>query len=84
MSYFTWKETGLTSDCTSLEAMASRFEESAKLMRRMAKEGFELEKNKDDQLITHKDQRIFESWGFICEASPFKQLTLISDEKAEY
>ena len=44
MSYFTWKETGLTSDCESLEAMASRFEESAKLMRRMAKEGFILKK----------------------------------------
>ena len=35
MSYFTWKETGLTSDCSSLGAMASRFEEAAKLMRRM-------------------------------------------------
>ena len=42
MSYFTWKESGLTSDCSSLEAMASRFEEAASLMRRMAQQGFEL------------------------------------------
>ena len=38
MSYFTWKESGLTSDCSTLEAMASRFEESAKLMRKMSQE----------------------------------------------
>ena len=49
MSYFTWKEEGLTQDCKSLEAMAYRFEESAKLMRKMAKEGFILhKKNKRD------------------------------------
>ena len=80
MSYFSWKETGLTSDCTSLEAMASRFEESAKLMRRMAEEGFKLKKKKKVQLITHNDPDIFESWGFINEEGPFKQLTLISDK----
>ncbi len=42
MSYFTWKEAGLTSDSASLEAMAARFEEAASLMRRMAEQGFEL------------------------------------------
>jgi len=26
MTYFTWRETGLTADCASLEAMAARFE----------------------------------------------------------
>ena len=77
MSYFTWKETGLTSDCTSLEAMASRFEESAKLMRKMAKEGFELKRISNNQLITHKNAEVFNSWGFMTEASPFKQLKLI-------
>ena len=77
MSYFTWKETGLTSDCSSLEAMASRFEESAKLMRKMAKKGFQLEKHNDNQLITHKDPNIFEEWGFISEEPPYKQLTLM-------
>jgi hypothetical protein len=39
MSYFTWKEAGLTSDCSSLEAMASRFEEAASLMRPNGKTG---------------------------------------------
>ncbi len=77
MSYFTWKETGLTSDCTSLEAMASRFEESAKLMRRMSKEGFKLQKESQKQLITHPNPAIFESWGFINEEPPYRQLTLI-------
>ena len=80
MSYFTWQESGLTSDCESLEAMAFRFEESAKLMRKMAIEGFKLEKSKNIQLITHKDPKIFESWGFINEEPPFKQLTLIVDK----
>ena len=80
MSYFTWKESGLTSDCQTLEAMASRFEESAKLMRRMSKEGFKLEKHQNNQLITHKDPKLFDSWGFINEEPPFRQLTLINDE----
>ncbi len=80
MNYFTWKENGLTQDCTSLEAMASRFEESAKLMRRMSKEGFKLKKGKKVQLITHDDPSIFESWGFINEQSPYKQLQLIDDK----
>ncbi len=80
MSYFTWKETGLTSDCKSLEAMASRFEESAKLMRRMAQEGFTLKNTRKQQLITHSDSSIFKDWGFISEEAPFKQLKLIPDE----
>ncbi len=80
MSYFRWKETGLTSDCSSLEAMASRFEESAKLMRKMAKEGFKLEKQQKQQLITHTDPNIFESWGFINEEPPYRQLTIMSEE----
>ncbi len=80
MSYFTWKEIGLTQDCASLEAMASRFEESAKLMRKMAKEGFILQKNKEQQLITHNNKKIFDEWGFISEEPPFRQLTLIPDK----
>ncbi len=79
MSYFTWKENGLTKDCSSLEAMASRFEESAKLMRKMANQGFTLTKQSDEQLITHENQRVFEEWGFINEEGPYKQLTLISN-----
>ena len=49
MAYFTWKEAGLTADCASLEAMAARFEEAAALMRRMANEGFVLERHCDGQ-----------------------------------
>ncbi len=79
MHYFTWKEDGLTSDCVTLEAMASRFEESAKLMRRMAKEGFKLKKTNQGQLISHQDPSIFESWGFINEEPPFRQLILITE-----
>ncbi len=81
MVYFTWKETGLTKDCQSLEAMAYRFEESAKLMRKMAKEGFVLKKNQNKQLITHSDTSIFEKWGFINEEPPFRQLALIPDKE---
>ncbi len=79
MSYFTWKEAGLTSDCLSLESMAARFEEAASLMRKMSKEGFKLKNKNNIQLITHTNQELFESWGFINEESPYKQLTLIKD-----
>ncbi len=79
MAYFTWKEAGLTQDCESLEAMAYRFEESAKLMRKMAKEGFVLRRKNNKQLITHKNPNIFTEWGFITEEKPFRQLTLIPD-----
>ena len=79
MSYFTWKEAGLTQDCESLEAMASRFEESAKLMRKMAHEGFILKIKKNKQLITHKNQSTFNEWGFISEEAPFRQLALMPD-----
>ena len=77
MSYFTWQEKGLTEDCQSLESMAARFEESARLMRRMARKGFKLKRVKMKQLITHEDEKEFESWGFINEEPPFKQLKLI-------
>ena len=80
MSYFTWKETGLTKDCVTLEAMASRFEESARLMRRMAKEGFKLKQESKGQLITHDDPTIFQSWGFINEEAAYRQLTLIPNK----
>ncbi|WP_411868967.1 hypothetical protein [Vulcanococcus limneticus] len=78
MAYFTWKETGLTADCASLEAMAARFEEAAALMRRMASEGFVLERHSDGQHITHGDAAVFEAYGFINEESPERQLDLIA------
>ena len=81
MTYFTWRESGLTTDCASLESMAARFEESASLMRRMASEGFQLERHGTEQRITHQDPSIFEAWGFVSEESTGKQLTLIPDPK---
>jgi hypothetical protein len=78
MPYFSWKETGLTADCASLEAMASRFEESAGLMRRLAAEGFRLEQTADGPRITHPDPAVFDAYGFISEEPPARQLTMLS------
>ena len=80
MSFFTWKDKGLTSDCSSLDAMASRFEETAKLMKKLSNKGFQLKKSKNRQLIIHSDPEVFDEWGFISEERPFKQLNLIPDE----
>jgi len=82
MSFFTWKDKGLTSDCSSLEAMASRFEESAKLMKKLSQKGFKLKKIKQRQLIIHSDSDVFDEWGFISEERPFKQLSLIPDDES--
>jgi len=79
MSYFTWNEAGLTGDCASLDAIAARFEESAALMRRMAAEGFVVERHADGQHITHADAAVFESYGFISEEPPVRQLTLMPE-----
>ncbi len=84
MSFFTWKDTGLTSDCASLEAMASRFEESAKLMKKLSQKGFRLRRYKKDQLIIHSDPDVFDEWGFISEERPFKQLSLIPDDDGKF
>jgi hypothetical protein len=78
MAYFTWKETGLTEDCASLDAMASRFEEAAALMRRLAAEGFWLERQADGSHINHADPAVFEAYGFVSEESPERQLTLLN------
>jgi len=82
MSFFTWKDNGLTSDCSSLEAMASRFEETAKLMKKLSQKGFKLRRIKENQLIIHSDPTVFNQWGFISEELPFKQLCLIPDNEA--
>ena len=83
MSYFTWKEAGLTRDCASLEAMAARYEEAASLMRRMAQQGFELHAQGRQQRITHSDADVFASWGFVNEEPAVRQLTLINDPSSE-
>ena len=77
MAYFTWRETGLTADCSSLDAMAARFEEAAALMRRMAAAGFLLERHPEGQRITHSDPAVFDAYGFISEEPPERQLTLL-------
>ena len=81
MSFFTWKDNGLTNDCSSLDAMASRFEETANLMKKLSQKGFQLKKTQKNQLITHNDPEIFNQWGFISEESSFKQLCLIPDDE---
>ena len=78
MNFFTWKDNGLTRDCSSLDAMASRFEETATLMKKLSKKGFKLKKT---QNVLHPDPKVFDQWGFISEELPFKQLCLISDEE---
>ncbi len=82
MSFFTWKDKGLTSDCSTLDAMASRFEETAKLMKTLSKKGFKLKKIQENQLIIHSDPKIFDQWGFISEELPFKQLCLMPDDES--
>ena len=82
MSFFTWKDRGLTSDCSSLEAMASRFEETAKLMKKLSQKGFTLKKFRKRQFIIHSDPAVFDEWGFISEERPFKQLSLIPDDES--
>ena len=80
MTYFTWKEEGLTNDCDTLDSMAARLEESARLMRKMSAEGFKVEKRNKRQIITHIDSKIFNDWGFISEETSSKQLKLILEE----
>ncbi len=84
MSFFTWKDNGLTQDCVSLESMAYRFEETAKLMKKLSQEGFKLKIVNNNQLIIHSDHDIFTDWGFINEEGPFKQLTLIPEDEDSF
>ena len=81
MTYFTWKEEGLTQDRETLDSMAARFGESARLMRKMSAEGFKVEKRNNRQIITHMNSKIFNDWGFISEEQPYQQLTLILEEE---
>ena len=80
MTYFTWKEEGLTNDCETLDSMAARFEESARLMRKMSEEGFKVEKRNNRQIITHTDSKVFNDWGFVSEEPPYQQLKLILEK----
>ncbi len=78
MSFFTWKDNGLTSECSSLDAMASRFEETANLMKKLSEKGFKLKKKHNSQLILHPDHKVFDQCGFISEEVPFYELCFMS------
>ena len=82
MSFFTWEDNGLTNDCSSLDAMASRFEETAKLMKKLSEKGFRLKKTEKNKLITHSDPEVFDQWGFISEEVPFRQLCLMPEDES--
>jgi hypothetical protein len=52
-------------------------------MRRMAAEGFRLDRDPDGLgRITHPDPGVFEAYGFISEESPERQLQLLEDPDA--
>ena len=61
--------------------MASRFEETANLMKKLSRKGFKLKKKEKAQLIIHSDPKVFDQWGFISEELPFKQLCLIPEDE---
>ena len=68
---------------TRLSPDASRCAEkrcAAQLMRRMASEGFRVERIEGMQRITHDDEALFGAYGFISEESPVQQLDLVLDE----
>ena len=47
-------------------------------MRKMASEGFRIERHGEGQRITHPDPGVFEAYGFISEEPPVRQLTMLS------
>ncbi|ABI47808.1 hypothetical protein [Synechococcus sp. CC9311] len=67
MASFLWKESNLTADCLTLEEMARRFEETALLMHRLHRCGFELNRIKGEQSISHKNIRTFSRFGFVID-----------------
>ena len=67
MASFTWDESTLSADCSTLASMAQRFEEAAELMRQLDQSGFQLEKHQGSRVIKHQSEEIFSSFGFILE-----------------
>ena len=65
MTYFTWRESGLTAECSSLEAMESRFDEAASLRRRMANEGGQVDRHGKQQRMTDTDPAGDGAWGVV-------------------
>jgi hypothetical protein len=48
-------------------------------MRRMAGEGFKVERHPEGQRITHADSSVFGAYGFVSEESAEGQLTLLDE-----
>ena len=69
MASFTWDESTLSSDCSTLESMAQRFEDAAALMRQLDKSGFEVRGQNGNREIIHTNTEIFSSFGFILDKS---------------
>ncbi len=69
MASFNWDESTLSADCPTLESMAQRFEDTAALMRQLDRNGFEVKKRKGNRKITHTNDEIFSSFGFILDQS---------------
>tara|TARA_B100001093_G_scaffold355373_1_gene339968 strand:+ start:256 stop:522 length:267 start_codon:yes stop_codon:yes gene_type:complete len=67
MASFTWVESALTADCSSLADMAKRFEDTAVLMRRLDKHGFEIRNECGKRTINHRNPRVFSRFGFIID-----------------
>mgnify|MGYP004192188629 FL=1 len=67
MASFTWNESPLSADCGTLEDMAERFEDTAALMRRLAQTGFAVKQQEGTRKITHVNDEIFKSFGFVIE-----------------
>lgn len=79
MASFTWEESALTADCRTLLDMAKRFEDTAALMRRLDKHGFEVQNEQGIRKINHRNPRIFSRFGFIID----KVLTEIQQRSVE-
>ena len=67
MASFTWDESTLSADCPTLASMAQRFEDAAALMRQLDQSGFELVQHQGNRIITHQNEQVFSSFGFILE-----------------
>ncbi|WP_028951875.1 hypothetical protein [Synechococcus sp. CC9616] len=69
MASFTWDESTLSADCSTLACMAQRFEDAAALMRQLDQSGFELEQHQGNRIIKHQNEQVFSSFGFILESN---------------
>ena len=69
MASFTWDESTLSADCSTLASMARRFEDAAALMRKLDQSGFELVQHHGNRIIKHQNEQVFSSFGFVLESN---------------